>query len=196
MPQPHQKQIVGILLAAGKGTRFDPSGAHNKLMQAVKTGDKIVVAAARTMLAALPLVIAVVRDAGNPVAAELNALGCDVIVCPNADQGMGASLVHALRHSLHAAGWIIALGDMPYLQTATITALVDALAQGADIAVPTYQDRRGNPVGFGKKYLPQLLQLGGDQGARALLQKFPVTSVAVNDPGIHRDIDTQSDLAD
>ena len=30
---------VGILLAAGKGQRFDPSGAHNKLMQPLPSGE-------------------------------------------------------------------------------------------------------------------------------------------------------------
>jgi molybdenum cofactor cytidylyltransferase len=41
-----------------------------------------------------------------------------------------------------------------------------------------------------------LLALDGDQGARRLLTSSPVTTIAVPDPGILRDIDTQGDLPD
>ncbi|HZV65685.1 MAG TPA: nucleotidyltransferase family protein [Telluria sp.] len=186
---------VGILLAAGRGRRFDPSGARNKLLQPLPGGDAVVVASARTLLAILPHVIAVVRPADGGVAAALRALGCEVTVCADADSGMAASLVHAVRHSLPAAeGWLVALGDMPHVQPATIAALCDALAAGAGIAAPVHQGRRGNPVGFGRGHLDALLALEGDQGARAILASQPVTLVEVADAGIFGDIDTPSDL--
>lgn len=193
-----QDQIVGILLAAGKGMRFDPSGAQNKLLQTTIDGDTVVVAAATALLAVLPRVTAVVRHAEDAVAMELAKLGCQVVVCPDADQGMGASLVCALEQNQDAAGWLIALGDMPGVQTTTIAALAselrNQLRNGAAIVAPYYKGERGNPVGFGRQHLPELLTLGGDQGARALLKAHPLTKVEVNDPGIHYDIDTAADL--
>ena len=84
---------------------------------------------------------------------------------------------------------------MPAVQSTTITALADELKNGADIVVPNYQGKRGNPVGFGAKHIAELLRLGGDQGARALLKIHPVTMIEVDDPGIHYDIDTSQDLA-
>ncbi len=194
MQSQHHDHIVGILLAAGKGVRFDPSGTQNKLLQTTMSGDKVVVAAATALLSALPLVTAVVRDANDAVAAELSNLGCQLVVCPDADKGMGISLVCALEQSRHAAGWIIGLGDMPGVQTTTIAALADELRNGADIVVPFYKGERGNPVGFGARHISELLRLGGDQGARALLKIHPLTRVEVNDPGIHYDIDTSADL--
>jgi molybdenum cofactor cytidylyltransferase len=188
------KNIVGILLAAGSGSRFDPSGLQNKLLQTTASGDKVVVAAARTLQATLPSVLAVVRRGHDQVAAELTAIGCDVVVCNDADQGMGVSLVHALQQRQEAEGWIIALGDMPYVLPSTINALQHALQNGADITVPMHQDRRGNPVGFSNLHLAELLQLQGDRGARGLLHTYPVKTVVVNDAGIHRDIDTPADL--
>ena len=186
---------VGILLAAGRGRRFDPSGAQNKLLQLLPGGDAVVVASARHLLAVMPRVIAVVSPQGAAVAQALRALGCEVTVCADADSGMAASLVHALRHSLPgAASWVVALGDMPYVQPATIDALCAALADGAAIAAPVCAGRRGNPVAFGQVYLPALLALEGDQGARALLMRERVTEVAVNDTGIFADIDLASDL--
>ncbi len=186
--------IVGILLAAGKGVRFDPAGVHNKLLQPLASGEPVVARAARNLLDAIPTAIAVVRPEAPELASALNALGCVVTVCPHADDGMAASLVHALRLSAQAQGWIIALGDMPYVQSATIAVLCGAIAAEADIAVPVQDGRRGNPVAFGRRHLPRLLQLTGDQGARALLQEFPVTELAVDDPGIFADIDTPADL--
>jgi molybdenum cofactor cytidylyltransferase len=187
-------QFAGILLAAGKGLRFDPTGVRNKLLQPLPNGETVVAAAAKNLLAVLPTVRAVVRPGADAVAAQLRALGCEVIECSSADQGMGASLVHALSQPCNASGWVIALADMPHVQPATISALIDAIKSGADIAAPTYIGRRGNPVAFSRKHLPDLLRLGGDEGARSLLRAFPVSEVAVDDAGIRQDIDTATDL--
>jgi len=187
--------IVGILLAAGKGKRFDASGVQNKLLQPVAGNALVAAASARAMLAALPRVIAVVPDAGAALAGVLRSAGCELTACAGADLGMGASLVHAVRHSLPGAdGWIIALADMPYVAPDTIAALRAALEGGAGIAAPFYQGQRGNPVAFGAQYLQHLLALEGDRGARSVLAAHVVTKVEVNDPGILHDIDTPSDL--
>jgi molybdenum cofactor cytidylyltransferase len=190
--------LVGILLAAGRGRRFDPAGLHNKLLQPLAGEETVVVASARKLLAVVPRVVAVVPPADGGVGARLAALGCDVTVCPDADNGMAASLTHAIRHSLAMApppqAWLVALGDMPYVEVSTLRSLADALAAGAGIAAPVMDGRRGNPVGFGAVHLDALLALRGDEGARRLLQTCPVTDVPVHDPGIFRDIDTPSDL--
>ena len=164
-------------------------------------------ASARHLLAVLSRVVAVVRpgDAGadNAVAAQLLALVCEVTICPQADTGMAASLAHAIAHANKAApdaqGWIVALGDMPHVQPSTIQSLKTALEQGARIAVPMiaapmYRGQRGNPVGFSRHYLPQLLALEGDQGARGILKHSAVTELEVDDSGILQDIDTPADL--
>jgi molybdenum cofactor cytidylyltransferase len=188
---------VGILLAAGRGRRFDPTGDRNKLLQPLAGGELVVVASARALLAALPRVIAVVAPGDGGVAQALRALGCDVTVCLDADDGMAHSLVHAVRHSLQVAqaqAWLIALGDMPHVRESTIRALSDAVAAGAIVAAPVSGGKRGNPVAFGLECLPVLLALEGDEGARRLLKLHPVTEVAVDDPGIFQDIDEPADL--
>lgn len=189
---------VGILLAAGRGRRFDPSGVQNKLLQPLADGPHaglpVVVAAATNMLAALPRVLAVVRADDTQVARALGALGCEVRVCHDADTGMAASLTCAIAHVRGAPGWLIALGDMPWIEPATIAALSHAIADGARIAVPVCQGRRGNPVAFSAVHLPLLLALDGDQGARSIVQSHAVQEVAVADGGILRDIDTPDDL--
>jgi molybdenum cofactor cytidylyltransferase len=190
--------VVGILLAAGRGRRFDPLGQRNKLLQALPEagGEPVVAASARKLLAVVDTVIAVVPPDDGGVGALLSSIGCELTVCPDADSGMAASLVHAIRHSLPQApaAWLMALGDMPHVAPATLRLLTEALAAGAPIAAPVMGGRRGNPVGFGRVHLPALLALEGEQGARSLLQSCPVTGVPVDDPGIFLDIDTPADL--
>ncbi|WP_295762362.1 nucleotidyltransferase family protein [Undibacterium sp.] len=189
----------GILLAAGSGRRFDASGQSNKLMQALPSGMTVAARSASHLLAVLPLSVAVVAGHTPALATQLAELGCDICVCSPASavslQGMSHSLQCGLMHApVDCAGWIIALADMPYVKTETIAALVCAMQNGAGIAVPVHQGRRGNPVGFAKAYLPQLLALRGDQGARSLLKIYPVTEVEVDDAGIFQDIDLPQDL--
>jgi molybdenum cofactor cytidylyltransferase len=190
------RSVVGILMAAGRGRRFDPQGQLNKLLQLLPSGEPVVAASARKLLAALPRVVAVVPPDDGGVALLLAGLGCDVTVCAEADSGMAASLVHALRHAgAGSDAWLVALGDMPHVAPATLAALRDALAGGAPIAVPVHAGRRGNPVGFGRTHLDALLALEGDQGARRLLQTCAVSEVPVDDAGIFLDIDTPADLS-
>lgn len=190
--------LTGILLAAGRGRRFDPSGSRNKLLQRLPGGEPVLAASARTLLAVCARVVAVVPPNDGGAGELLRQLGCDVTVCPDADSGMGLSLAHAIRHSLHGQapgqGWLVALGDMPFVDPATLRALGAAIDAGAAIAAPLFEGRRGNPVAFGAAHRDALLALDGDQGARRLLTSSPVTSIAVPDGGIVRDIDSPSDL--
>lgn len=194
--------LTGILLAAGRGRRFDPAGARNKLLQRLPGGELVVAASARTLLAVFPRVVAVVPPDDGGVGDVLRQLGCEVTVCPDADNGMGLSLAHAIHHSLQGQlhdqspgqGWLVALGDMPFVAPSTLHALDAAVGEGAAIAAPLFEGRRGNPVAFGARHRDALLVLDGDQGARRLLQTSPVTTIDVPDPGILRDIDSPSDL--
>lgn len=185
---------AGILLAGGRGRRFDPSGRRDKLRQALPQGEAVAVAAARNMLSVLPTVVAVVRHDNPELALQLQQAGCAVSLCAASDRGMAASLAHGLTQAWDAAAWIIALADMPYVRTSTIEAVRDALDHGADIAVPVWNGRRGNPVGFGRLHLDALMRLQGDEGARSLLKTWPVVEVPVHDAGIARDVDTPDDL--
>ncbi len=203
----------GILLAAGRGRRFDASGAQNKLMQVLPSGVTVAVSSASNLLAVLPLTLAVVpTPAHDPastdtaptlpvsaLASELEQAGCSMTFCPppseNLPDGMARSLIHGLQQAgFDCDGWVIALADMPFVKPESIAALVAALRDGAGIAVLVHQGRRGNPVGFSRQYLPQLLELSGDLGARSLLNIYPVTEVDVDDPGIFQDIDVPQDL--
>jgi len=188
--------FVGILLAAGRGSRFDPAGSRNKLLQALPDGDQVAAASARALLGAVPRVVAVVRPEDAATASLLRGMGCEVMACADAGSGMAASLVCGVQHAQDADGWLIALADMPFVRPATMAALMREVGEGgpASIAAPMHEGQRGNPVAFGRAHLPALLALRGDQGARGILKNNPVNEVAVDDPGILQDIDTPSDI--
>jgi molybdenum cofactor cytidylyltransferase len=180
-----------LLLAAGSGSRF----GSDKLRHALPHGVPIAVQALRHLKASVPEVIVVVRPGG-----ETLFEGENVVVCPNADEGMGASLAcaaHAAAQSHPGAdGYVIALGDMPFVRPATIAAVREALAAGAPLAAPYWRARRGHPVALSKIYFADLLALRGDEGARKLLagNAQKLVKIPVGDPGILRDIDTPTDL--
>lgn len=185
--------VVGLLLAAGAGTRF----GSDKLSHSLPHGVAMAVQAARHLRAAVSRVVAVVRPGSSELAASLALEGCEVAVCENAAEGMGASLACAARAAGAADAYLVALGDMPFVRPSSVAAVRDAVAGGAELAAPYWRTRRGHPVGLSGKFFAQLLTLEGDEGAKKLLaaNQHRLVKIPVGDPGVIRDIDTPADLA-
>jgi molybdenum cofactor cytidylyltransferase len=191
--------IVGILLAAGRGTRFGGDKLLAPLRESslgLPAGTAMGVAAAIHVAAALPDSIAVVRPGDARVADGMRATGLRIVECANAGDGMGASLACGVISTCDADGWIVALADMPWIAPATIRAVAGALARGADIVAPVYRGTRGHPVGFSRRYFAALCALTGDAGARSVLLAHPdeLTLLDVDDAGVLADVDSASDL--
>lgn len=189
----HQK-IVAILLAAGRGKRFDPAGQQDKLLQRLPDGQLVASQSAANLKLVFERVVAVVRPGQQRLMQVLREAGCETSVCVDADQGMASSLQHGLALAAEADAWLVALADMPFVQLETLRHMRTALLDGHTIVVPNYGGRRGNPVGFSQQTRPALQQLQGDAGARSLLSGSAVYHLEVDDPGILRDIDTPADL--
>src|SRR5207237_4569839 len=90
LPMTAQQPIVGILLAAGSGTRF----GGEKLIHPLPDGVAIAVHAARNLISAELAVIAVVRPGDFPLADMLEQEGCHVTPCAESARGMGHTLAH------------------------------------------------------------------------------------------------------
>jgi len=190
--------ISGVLLAAGRSARF----GGDKLHASLADGRPMVLASLAPLTSELEAVVVVVRPRQRQLIGLLKeALGdasVEVTLCPCADaeQGMGHSIACGVQASRQAAGWIIALADMPWVRAQTIAMLRDGLRRGAALAAPCHRGRRGNPVAFSAAYRDDLLALSGDRGARdvvardaALLQR-----VACDDEGILLDVNTPAAL--
>lgn len=184
--------IIGILLAAGSGSRF----GGGKLLHPLADGTPIGVASLRNLKQALPEVIAVVRAGDDALRARLEAEGVAVHACADAQFGMSRSFVCGVAATAGADGWVIALGDMPFLQPETISTVARRVQETGGIAIPAWRGTRGHPIGFGKRYREELLDVQGDEGARAVVKRHAedVEIVECDDPGILRDIDSRADL--
>jgi len=189
-------RIVGVLLAAGRGERFGGGKLLVPLPAGPNAGVALGVAACRNLRAAVGGVIAVVRPGDPALVASLAREGAHVVVAANADGGMGASLAAGIAAASGADGFVVALGDMPWVAPATIRAVVEALRSGASIAAPRCHGRRGHPVGFAAAHRAELVALAGDQGARAIVEANAslVTFVDVDDTGVLADVDVPEDL--
>jgi molybdenum cofactor cytidylyltransferase len=185
-------EIRGILLAAGNARRF----GCNKLLHPLPDGIPVAVQAARRLVDALPNSIAVVRPDDVELRNALTGTGLDIIVNPDASEGMGTSLARGVHAAGEATGWMIALADMPWIESATIDTLAMQLCRGASIIAPIHAGRRGHPVGFSGRWREALGDLSGDSGARRLLDAHPdaLELIETTDPGVIRDIDYPHDL--
>lgn len=187
--------IVGVLFAAGTSSRF---GSVNKLLATVD-GEPIVRRAAATLCAsAVDRVIVIVGHEAGRVREVLDDL--DVVPAENAEYERGQST--SLRAGVRAAReWepmalVIALGDMPAVDTSTIDVLVRAYRAGAgDALAAAFEGERGNPVLFDSRYFDALCDVSGDRGGRKLLLDSSTGAlVETGDPGVLRDVDTAADL--
>ncbi len=156
-----------LILAAGSSSRMR---GGDKLLEHVE-GEPLL---RRVVLAALatgcPVTVAVSPD--HP--ARLEALtGLDVaqVMVPDAAQGMAASLVAGVRSLPQQAAVLLLLADLPLITGADLVAVIAASAadpaciwRGADP-----DGTAGHPVLFAHDLRGELLELTGDEGARAVL---------------------------
>jgi molybdenum cofactor cytidylyltransferase len=182
--------ISAILLAAGESNRM---GQPKQLMPfdqitiVERTIDNLLNSAVSETILVLGYKDEEIRKtiAGKPIKIAIN---------PDYQQGMSTSIIAGLKQvDKKAQAVIIALGDQPFVNSQTITSLVEAfIANNRGILIPVYQGRRGNPIIFAIKYKSELLNLKGDVGGREIIKRHPddVLEVAVNCEGVLLDIDT------
>jgi len=183
------RQIAGVLLAAGEGTRLG--------------GPKALVEVAGTRL--VDRGVALLRDGGAaPVvvvtgAVDVPLLGVITVHNPDWRSGMGSSLAAGLGAVPDSCGAaVIALVDQPLIGPGTVRRLIAAYLCGARIAVASYDGRQRNPVLLARDEWAGVLALAtGDVGARPYLRVHPdrVTAVECGDIGRPDDVDTPEDLA-
>ncbi len=179
------EKVVGILLAAGGGTRF--SGPSHKLT-AMLRGRPVIdwaVAAASASEVATTIVVT------GSVPLELPESVIE-IHNPHWEQGQATSLQVGLSAALDlgATAVVVGLGDQPFISARSWTAVAGS---SAAIAVATYAGVRGNPVRLHRSVW-HLLPSKGDHGARSLISLRPDLVEEVACKGSAADIDTMEDL--
>jgi molybdenum cofactor cytidylyltransferase len=195
--------VIGlVILAAGAGARM---GGVAKAM--LPRGDttflgSIVRVAAAAGVAPDAIVIVVGPPHGDAVVREAARLALAGHAVWNDDPSRGmassvaigfAALVARARAHVHAALlWPV---DHPAVRASTIEALFDALGDHA-AAVPTFDQRGGHPALVAHALWDRLAHCEDHaDGARGVLRAARVIRVAVDDPGVIRDVDVPEDLA-
>ena len=180
--------VRALILAAGSSTRF----GKQKLRENLPSGNTVLEQTLSRVKLAVPDVKVVTSihfyETLQPQSREFK-------IFSGANSGMGATLSYGIRLTEEADACLVCLADMPFIQTTTYQTLA-ALLTSENIVVPVFEGKKGNPVGFGKRFFNDLMLLNGDIGGRELLRRYSdVTQhVKVEDPAILYDIDTPADL--
>jgi molybdenum cofactor cytidylyltransferase len=188
--------VAGVLLAAGTSSRY---GDANKLV--VDTDDEPMVRrSARTLVdAGLDPVVVVVGYEQERIRDALSDLDLAFVENPEYESGQ-ASSVRAGATALQDAdvdAAVFALGDMPYVDSTSVRALLAAYGDGVGSALAAgFEGERGNPVLFDERHFDALARRDGDTGGKqVLLSAEDGAVVETGDPGVRRDVDVPGDFA-
>lgn len=184
--------IAGLLLAAGKSSRFGADKLTAKL-----NGKAVVRWSAETLMR-LDDVYVVIPPGADQVTQALARLDVTFVVNLARAEGMASSLragVAALPAEAEAV--VVALGDQPLASSEVTAALCERWREGGvDAVAPQYRDGRGHPVLFGRACFAALAELKGDVGARSVLDALGDRLALVTvDADAPLDVDTPDELA-
>lgn len=189
--------VTAIVLAAGQGSRFRAVAGvdQDKLLADCVGLDGVTRPVIEQVLMSLPAAVVERWVVTSPDRLEVirlaEAYGCKVLLLRSA--GMGDSIAAAVAASAAADGWLVVLGDMPFIWSSSVERVIDGLEEG-DISVPVQDGQYGHPVAFSRASGPGLMALKGDRGARPLFAQAKVCEVSVNDPGVLWDVDLPQSL--
>ncbi len=191
------RKIAALVLAAGQSTRMR---GRNKLLARVGEAP-LIRTTVRTLLAArVRSVLVVTGHEPQRIAQALAPEPVQLVHNPAYRTGLSSSLRCGLAALPAAtAGVLVCLADMPRVSALDIERLIAAFApeEGRPICVPIFDGQRGNPVLWASRFIPEMMLITGDTGARELLLRHAdlVHEVEAADAGVLLDVDTPEDLA-
>ncbi len=184
--------LYAVVLAAGRSTRFD----GRKLTQDLDGRPLLQHSLAAAQAAFPDRVLLVAGHESEAIIESSGGLADAVVVNPRYSEGQGSSIavgVSACRDD--AAAIVIMLADQPLVTPDVLDQLVEGWTGDENhIVASDYGGSVGPPVLFGKGAFDQLCDLGGDRGAKMVIQsgQFDVATIAVGSLGF--DVDTPQDL--
>jgi len=189
----NETAISAAVLAAGGARRM----GRQKLLLEVD-GQAIVRRVAAEIVALSPreALVVVSPEGGEAIAAALRGLPIRIVVNERAQEGLGTSIAAAASAVAPSAeAMLLVQGDQPLVDRSMLEALI---GEWRDIRAPfvasSYAGIVTTPVVFSRVVFGELRALGGDVGARAVLQRHASTGRVVAFPAERgSDVDTPGD---
>lgn len=187
----------GIIPAAGRSLRM---GAQHKLLLSWSNTTVIdQVLRAWTESMAERVVVIVRQDDVQLQEACRRWPTSDLVIPEDAPQDMKGSIQLGLQHIAAAYDpdesdrWMVAPADLPTLTAELINRVIEASRDSESVIVPRFGDRRGHPVSFPWSLVPDVFNLGAEQGVNSLTAERPVQWLDLAGDEYPDDIDTPAD---
>jgi len=187
----HQVSITALILAGGASSRM---GSPKALLR--YKGQTFLDRLISSSKTACDEVVAVLGRHADEIRAGICGQA-KFVINPDPSRGQLSSLQCGLDVISSDAMFIPV--DLPAVEAATIRKLVEAFQSGnSPLAVPTNEGKHGHPVSTARPIIEELLALPPTGQARDVIHRHRAETlyVAVDDPGVLRDIDTKSEYQD
>lgn len=186
--------VAGVLLAAGTSSRM---GCNKMLFEL--GGESVLRGAARRALAGgLSPLLVVLGHQAERARQELDGLACQVVINPDYDQGITASLkagVSALPAT--AAATVVLLADMPLVSTEMIAEIVKRYrATGAPLVISDYGGVTAPPMLYDRRLFGELRQMTAGGCGRQVVKRHRTEAQVLSwPPATLADLDVPEDYA-
>lgn len=187
-------RVAGLVLAAGESSRM----GRDKALLEYRGSTFLEAILASLRHAGIPRIIVVLGHHASEIQRQIDLSGVEVVMNPAYRLGQTTSLQAGLRAIQGASvdGVVLCLVDHPAAGPEVMRALAVKFAEThAPVVIPVCQGRRGHPVIIGCALFAELLNLGPDEGANAVIRRHHAATqwVEVQDPGVTLDIDDPED---
>lgn len=184
---------VLLVLAAGSSSRF---GSHKQL--ALVDGQPLLRYLLLKLTSGKWKTIVVLGGGAEDIRPSISDLTTDIIINEEWKEGMSASLQRGFSFVKEkyrdAKAVIVVLGDQVNLSSEDILTLIEKFDDHPDFIIATnYEGKPGVPVLFPKHIWSLIDALGGDEGARRMLDTRKDV-VLVDNSRAFKDVDRPADL--
>lgn len=191
MPKAH---AVAIVPAAGFAERF----GSDKLL--VKVGERTMIeATVRSLLeGGVKKVVVVVPPDSDAVRDILMGIDdVEIVTNRSRERGMFSSIQAGAREA-DGDPILVLPGDQPWVEPATIAALLDRYDKEKAIVSPRYSGKRGHPVVIPGKYRDEITGAGEGVTLHEILRAHAGERVDMDvyDRGVVHDVDVPADLGE
>lgn len=186
-------KVTAVILAAGKSSRM------GQIKQLLPFDNKVLLQHVidSVQLSIVNTALLILGFQSEEIKRSIDPKGLKIIKNNQYLNGMSSSIKSGLSSlSKDCEAVIFILGDQPLVSVELLNKMVDFYSSSKpDILIPTYKNKRGNPVLFSRSMFPELEKLQGDTGGRELFQSHSqlIQYLEVEDSNILLDVDTPAD---